>query len=299
MRTSWIAILMLLASTAILAAESRTAHQEVAAEPSAVVEIKNVAGSINVLAWDKPLVAATAELHGAELGLAVSSQAGQIEVQITGYEGHSNAPGEQREALLTVQVPKTSRVTVNAVSARVDSTGLLAEQRLQSVSGTIHAELATGDVDAKTVSGDIGLRGHGQSSHVTMSSVSGAMELADGAGDLHATTVSGSLTAMVNATHTVSAHTTSGNITLSGNLMPGASLDANSISGRIRINERAPEGFSYDLKSFSGDIDDCFGQQPQRTREHGPGSTLSGTRGAGGAKIQINTLSGGVSICDK
>jgi DUF4097 and DUF4098 domain-containing protein YvlB len=299
MRTSWIATLALLASTAILAAESRTVHQQVAAEPTAVVVIKNVAGSINVQAWDKPQVAATAELHGAELGLEVSSQGGQIVVQITGYEDHSNGFGDHREALLTVQVPKMSRVTVNAVSAPIDSTGLLAEQHLQSVSGAIHAELATGDVDAKTVSGYIGLRGHGQSSHVTLSSVSGVMELTDGGGDLHATSVSGNLTAAVDATHTVSAHTTSGNITLSGSLTPGASLDANTISGHVRINERAPQGFSYDLKSFSGDINDCFGQQPQRTHEHGPGSSLSGTRGAGSATIKVNTLSGAVSICDQ
>jgi hypothetical protein len=298
MRAALMIVVTLLAGTIALAAESRTEQQQVAAAPDGTVVINNVAGSIDVQAWDQEQVAATAQLEGPALGLRVSSESGRTKVSITGYGEHSMGFGAHGEAQLSVRVPKMSRIELSGVSADMTTRGLLGAQRLQSVSGTIRADLSTGDMDARTVSGNIELHGNGQPSHVTMSSVSGDMSLTNGAGDLQASTVSGSLVAALNAAHTVSAHTTSGDISLSGNLAPGASLEGNSITGRVQIQERTPAGFSYDLESFNGHIEDCFGQEPQRTGKYGPRSELSGTRGVGDAKIHIKTLSGEVSLCD-
>ena len=59
-----------------------------------------------------------------------------------------------------------------------------------------------------------------------------------------------------------------------------------------RQNER-------EIESFSGDIENCFGQTTRDTSKYAPGSELNFTRGNGGARVEIETLSGEISICDR
>ena len=290
-----------MASVQARGSEARTLQQQVAADPAGEVTIENVAGSIQVLGWDRREVVATAEVHGADLALQVDAQHGRTKVRISGYHRfwEKLLGQEQRSAQLTVYVPKTSQVDISAVSATVDCTGITGAQYLHSVSGRIHADPASGDLSASSVSGDIDLHGNGRSSRFDLRSVSGQVSLVHGAGDLQASTVSGAIAAALDAAHRVQLRTTSGDISISGSLARGASVDANTLSGGVRVREQAPAGFSYALRSLSGGLDDCFGQATERDAAHGPGRNVSGTRGAGDAIIEIKTLSGDASICDR
>ena len=53
------------------------------------------------------------------------------------------------------------------------------------------------------------------------------------------------------------------------------------------------------MSSFSGDIENCFGQKSRDTSKYTPGSELNFTQGKGGARVEIETLSGEISICDR
>jgi len=75
---------------------------------------------------------------------------------------------------LRVQVPRGSELDVSAVSADVTSTDVQGVQRLKTVSGEIRADIAQSDVEAKTISGDIALSGHGQPARLHVSTVSAA-----------------------------------------------------------------------------------------------------------------------------
>ncbi len=287
-----------------LAADNGTVQKQVSAEPRGDVAVNNVAGSIEVIGWDRAEVMATARLHGAGLGLQVDSRGHDTRVEITGYNRGSSVFGSdsigEREAMLTLHVPRQSSLTVNAVSASVRSSQVRGSQRLHAVSGAVTADLAAAPVTIRTVSGSIDLRGNGQSASVEVESVSGSIHLENGGGDLKAHSVSGNLQATLSPAHRVDIHTTSGNITISGALAPDAVLDAASISGGIGIHTQAPSGFKYEASSFSGSLEDCFGAPPQNGGRFGPGAQrLSGTRGAGSAQIHIKTLSGTVSLCDR
>lgn len=291
------------------AADERTVQRQVSADPRGDVTINNVAGSIDVSGWDKSQVAVTADLHGEDLGLEVTSEGSHSQVRVTGYGdgrfdfglglfnffGRSAAPGEAR---LTVRVPRQSRLKVTGVSAGIQSSGVLGEQRLQSVSGDIRAELAAADVDVRTVSGDIRLRGNGQDAHLRANSVSGDVTLSQGAGDLQATTISGDLQASLSPARTLRLRTTSGDITLGGTLARDATVQVDTLGGHVSIHARAEDGFAYDVSSFTGDIGDCFGQSPVRNNQYGPGMRMAGTRGAGDGNVHIRTLSGDISLCD-
>src|SRR5256884_4870284 len=161
-------------------ADSRSFERAVPAEPRGVVDISNVSGRVEVIGWDRPEVNVRGELDEGVERVDVTSEHGRTVVKVvlphTGHHG---------DAELRVKVPKESEVDVSAVSAEVTTSGVLGEQRLSAVSGDITAEFA-GDLEVKTVSGEVKLKGHGQPARLHVSSVSGDVRLEHGSGDLEA-----------------------------------------------------------------------------------------------------------------
>jgi DUF4097 and DUF4098 domain-containing protein YvlB len=93
--------------------------------------------------------------------------------------------------------------------------------------------------------------------------------------------------------------TTSGNFSFDGRLTPDARIDVQTMSGDVSLSAVAPQGLAVEARSFSGDIDNCFGVKSERESEHGPGTRLEATRGAGKARITLKTFSGNVEVCDR
>jgi DUF4097 and DUF4098 domain-containing protein YvlB len=288
-------ILTVLLAGAIGAARADTFDKQVSADPHGSVVVSTVGGDVEVTGWDKPQVDVHADVSSGQR-VEVTSGSGHVDVRV--IRAGQSWWGGGGEAHLTVRVPQGSELEVIAVSAEVKSTGMLGVQRLQTVSGGIVADLAT-DADVKTVSGDARLRASGRPAHLRINSVSGDVSLVNAAGDLEASTVSGMLRAVLSPANSVRAHTTSGDLTLTGKLASGITLDAQTISGEIQVHAQAEAGYDYDVSSFSGDIENCFGQQAARTSEYGPGKRLAGTRGKGGGKVRLKTLSGTVNLCDR
>jgi DUF4097 and DUF4098 domain-containing protein YvlB len=273
-------------------AESKSFERQVPADARGAVDISNVSGRIEVVGWDRSEVSVRGELDEGVERVDVTSEHGRTIVKVvlphTGHHG---------DAELRVKVPKESEVDVSAVSAEVTTSGVLGEQRLNAVSGDITAEFA-GDLEVKTVSGEVRLKGHGQPARLHVSSVSGDVRLEHGAGDLEAGTVSGSLVVSLDSAKSVRARTTSGDLRFEGKLARGADFDATSVSGDLHVRASADGGYSYEARSFTGDITNCFGAAPVE-RQHGPGHTLEGARGDGAGHVRLKTMSGDIQLCDR
>src|SRR5207302_6694717 len=134
-----------------------------------------------------------------------------------------------------VQIPKDSELTVSAVSADVATAGVTGVQRLNTVSGDITAELGGSDLELKSVSGDVELKGHGQPARLHVSTVSGDVHLEHGAGDLEAGTVSGAMVVSLDSARSVRARSTSGDLRFEGRLTRGATVDASTVSGDLNV----------------------------------------------------------------
>jgi DUF4097 and DUF4098 domain-containing protein YvlB len=206
--------------------------------------------------------------------------------------------GRDGDAHLHVQIPKDSELTVTAVSADVTTSGVLGLQRLNAVSGDVTAELGAADLELKTVSGSVKLKGHGQPARLHVSTVSGDVTLDHGAGELEAGSVSGALVISLDSARSVRLRSTSGDVHFEGNLARDASFDGTSVSGDFKIRASAEGGYGYELSSFSGDITNCFKAQ-QVERDHTPGHTLEGTRGDGAGHLRLKTMSGDIDLCDR
>jgi hypothetical protein len=288
------ATMALLASAAAYGGSESGFAQAVPAEPKGAVEISNVSGNVEVVGWDRPEVSVRADLGEAER-VDVSSDHGHTRVKVV-----LPHPGHGGGADLHVKVPKESEVTVSAVSADVVSSGVLGQQRLHTVSGDITAELAGSDVEVKTVSGDVKLKGHGQPARLHVGAVSGDVRLEHGAGELEAGTVNGTLVVSLDSARSVRLHTTSGDLHFEGTLTRGADFDATAISGDLNVRASADGGYNYDVSSFSGEISNCFGVEPnERPHGHGPEHKLQGTRGEGAGRMHLKTMSGDIQVCDR
>jgi DUF4097 and DUF4098 domain-containing protein YvlB len=286
------ACLVALAASAAAAAAT-TFDKQVEAEARGIVEISNTSGSVEVSGWDKPQVSVHAELGGAVERVEVTSEPGRTLIKVL-LPGHSWGDGE---AKLHVQVPRGSELHLSTVSAEASVSGVVGAQRINVVSGNVATEIAGADLELKSVSGDVKVRGHGQSARLYVSSVSGDVNLAHGAGDLEMSSVSGTLVITLDSAHSVRARTTSGDLRFEGKLTRDASFEATSVSGDLKVRAPAEGGYSYDLSSFSGDIENCFGAK--REKSGGVGHSLSGTLGAGAGHVRLKTMSGDIELCDR
>ena len=276
-----------------------TFEREVAAQAKGIVEVTSTTGTVDVTAWDRAAVAVKAEL-GAEVDHVEVTSSGDhtvVRVQLK-HHGMGGSDGD-RETHLRVQVPKDSELDASTVSANLTSAGVQGIQRLKSVSGDLTAEMGPSDFDAKSVSGTLKLRGHGQPARLHISTVSGDIELKHGAGDLEATTVSGEISVELTPARSVRLRSTSGDITFDGRLLRGTDFDGQSVNGDLKVRAAAEDGLQYEIQSLTGDIRDCFNVKAERSSEYGPGEKLNGTRGAGGAHVRLKTMSGEIELCDR
>lgn len=274
-----------------------TFEREVAAQAHGVVNVSNVNGTIDVTAWDRAAVAVKAEL-GADVDHVEVTSSGDHTVIRVQLRPHSHDWGHD-ETHLRVQVPKDSSLEVSGVSANVTSAGVLGAQHLKTVSGDVTAEIGGSEIDVKSVSGSLKLRGKGQPAKLHVSTVSGDLELKHAAGDLEATTVSGEIIADLESAHSVRLRSTSGDINFEGRLLRGADFDAQSVNGDLKVRGAFEDGFHYEVQSLTGDITNCFNVKAERANEYGPGEKLNGTRGGGNGHVRLKTMSGEIELCDR
>src|ERR1700722_9944031 len=290
----------LLAASIMAHADERRFDQQLPADPHGIVEISNFSGRIDVTGWDQPQVSVLANLPSGVENLDFRSDRGRTTISVKPKATFGFGFGVGGDVDLKVKVPRGSEVDVTAVSGDVISTGVTGRQRLQNVSGSIRADIAQADVEAKTVSGDVTLHGEGKPAELHLTTISGTIRLERGAGDVEANTTSGEISLQVDSGRSVRMRTISGDLVFRGSLAKDADVDAQTVSGDVKLHAKPETAYEYEVTTFSGDIDNCFNVKSERTSRYGPGERLSGSRGDGnGGHVRIKTMSGDVSLCDK
>jgi DUF4097 and DUF4098 domain-containing protein YvlB len=292
------AAIALVASAAVWGGDSPgTFEREVAAPARGVVEISSTNGTVDVSGWDRAAVSVKAELAADVDRVEVTNSGDHTVVRVMQHHSGMSFSGHD-ETHLRVQVPKDSEVDVSTVSANMTSAGVLGAQRLKSVSGDITAEIGPSDIEAKSVSGSLKLRGKGQPAKLHVSTVSGDLELKHAAGDLEATTVSGEATVELDPARSVRVRSTSGDIHFEGRLARGADFDGQTVSGDLKVRAAAEDGLTFEAATVTGDINDCFKVEAENSK-YGPGHKLNGSRGGGSAHVRLKSMSGEIDLCDR
>lgn len=224
------------------------------------VRVKTVSPDINIIASEGKQV--RAHLHG-ETVSTVSGQPVKLEAQLKGDT-------------LMIEAKPRPNVSINRNTVAVDvyvPSGFGGDINLETTSGTIKlSDFSLNRLYAKSISGDIGVLSV-DTAATSVKTTSGDIQVSGFSGDLDFYSISGSLDAAFSEfSSDVTGKTVSGSLTL-----------------------RLPDGAAFELDSdtVSGRIDCDFpvtvtGTQPKRG--------LKGTVGNGSSSIDIQTVSGNISI---
>lgn len=295
-RNPWLAAAILAAIAAPAAAEQQITKRASVA-PDATVDVSNIAGSVKVSAWDKNEVELVAELEGDKDVLKFEANTRMVRIEVDPPDDRFGR--DQKDARLTLRVPQGARLNVDTVSADIAVTGVRGEQELGSVSGAVGTQAYDAPVKAASVSGEVTVTGNGGKAAVTADNVSGTTTVTGVRGSVEGEVVSGEFHVTVAAADRVELSSVSGEITVNAELTSTARVELESVSGALSLTLKPPVHANFDIETFSGDIDNCFGPKAGDTGKYTPGSELSFTQGSGGARIEMQTLSGEIRICDR
>ncbi len=287
----------LFAAMAAPAAAQQNITKRATVAPDATIEVSNVQGSVEVAAWDRNEVELVAVLESDkdEIEFEASSRMVRIEVdRPDGKYGRDNS-----EARLKLRVPAGAVLVADTVSADITVSGVRGEQELESVSGNVGTQAFDAPVKTASVSGDVTVTGNGGKAPVRTENVSGTATVTGVRGSFEGEVVSGEIHATIAAAEDIEVNSVSGDITIDADLAQSARVEMESVSGTIDFRIKPPVNADFDLESFSGDIDVCFGPKARQTSKFTPGTELSFSQGNGGARIELQTLSGEIRICDR
>jgi DUF4097 and DUF4098 domain-containing protein YvlB len=284
--------------TATSAWAEQTVDRTLPADPTATVHIENLAGSVEIIGWDRNEVHVTGTLGDDVEELEFTSDGDDIEIVVQLPDSSSGRwHGESRinaDADLRVQVPKASDIEVETVSAFIKASEVSGSLELESVSGEILVSGNPSDVEAESVSGTIRVKG--SNTVVEAASVSGSVYLEGVAGSVEAGSVSGNVAVEAETLDDGEFETVSGSIKFTGSLSSGAHLDAESHSGNVTLELPGTTAASFSVETFSGQIESDFGPQATRTSKHHPGKSLRFSTGNGQARVVVETFSGSVRL---
>jgi DUF4097 and DUF4098 domain-containing protein YvlB len=293
----------LLAAVLAAAAAPATAQQQVTKRATvaadATVEVSNVQGGVTITAWDKNEVELVARLESPKDELDFEASERHVRIEVERPKGKYGRHDDEDDAYLTLRVPARARLVVDTVSADIGVTGVRGEQTLESVSGEVRTQAFDAPVRANAVSGDITVTGNGGGAAVTTENVSGTSTVTGVRGEYRGEVVSGEINATVAGAERLEVSSVSGDLDVQAELKPTARVEMGSVSGTVTLRIKPPVNADFDLESFSGDIENCFGQKARDTSKYSPGSELNFTQGNGGARVEIETLSGEISVCDR
>lgn len=287
----------ILAAVAAPAAAQQTLTKRASVASDVTIEVSNVQGSVEISAWDKDEVELVAELESDKDELEFEATTRKVRIEVD--RPVSRYGRDQDDAHLTLRVPRAARLDVDTVSADITVAGVRGAQTLQSVSGVVETQAFDAPVSASAVSGDLTVTGNGGKAAVKTENVSGMSTVTGIRGDYSGEVVSGEIQATIASAGEVDVNSVSGDIVLNAELAPGGEIDLETVSGTLTLKLKPPVNADFDIESFSGDIDVCFGPKSRSTSKYTPGSELVFTQGKGGARVELQSLSGEIRVCDR
>ncbi len=190
-----------------------------------------------------------------------------------------------------VTVPVGARVSARSWSGSVSVKGVRGELESRTQSADVDIRDA-GRIDVESLSGDVSVQGvNGES---MIHTVSGDVDLGGARGDVEVETVSGDIDLRDVVAKQIRTHTTSGDVSFAGQILPDGRYEYNTHSGEIRLSLPTEVGAQLSLGPFSGGIESDFPITLKTGTD--PGKRLSFTLGHGTARIIAETFSGDITL---
>ncbi len=288
----------LLSSGAALAATP--INQTRALNADGEVHVENISGLIKVRVWNESKVQISGSLGEGVEKLVIEGDARRLHIKVKypdrkGWFNWGGGTNVKEATQLEVMVPIKATLDLDAVSANIDVQGSAAPQMtissvsgdssvlasspgklsVESVSGNVTLKLTSPQVSVNTVSGDIKMLGHLN-------------------GRLDVETVSGDVELDTPVLNQLNFNSVSGDGRFQTSLSNNGRIKMESVSGDLRLSLPKTISGEFKVESFSGDISSAFGKVVKE--EYGPGQSLNARIGEGKSVVNLNTMSGDVTI---
>jgi DUF4097 and DUF4098 domain-containing protein YvlB len=198
-----------------------------------------------------------------------------------------------------VTVPYEASAEVHSVSGDLSVTGVKGEVRLETVSGDVKGSALMRLAAAKSVSGDVVLSNVESDSTLVLTAVSGDVTATNvKARAIEVSAVSGDTVLEQCFADRAQVSTVNGDISYSGKLSKAGRYELKTHSGDIVLHHQGSP-FEVAASTFSGDIkfDQALpGNANASTNRYGPGRSVRGTVGGGGAYLELTTFSGDIIV---
>ena len=254
------------------------------------VEVNTIAGSVDVVGWDRDQVEITGTLGENVEKLEITGDANELKISV---EPEHGAHGKV-EAELSIKVPTRASVEIDTVSADLSVQRLAGSADLQAVSGKITVADRPSSLEVESVSGGVTVAFAPDRSD--LEAVSGDIEIADGTGNLEVSNVSGDIAVKGGQLDGASVETVSGAIHWDAAIAGRGPFDMESMSGSVALTVPASVAADFEVSTFSGNISSDLGPAPERTSKYAPGRELKFTAGSGGPRVSLSSFSGSVKI---
>lgn len=278
-----------LAAAAVLPAMAGTPIQQTRPlDARGRVEIENLKGKVEVVAWDRAEVKLSGTLGDGVERLSVEGDGRVLRIKVQ-YPSRNRSAAPSR---LVVQMPVLADLDVETVSADISVNGMASrELELESVSGDIVANGAPRRGEISSVSGDIRVAMNGPSLRVETVSgqlvvqgrLNGAIALESVSGDIRLDTLG-------EPARKLSASSVSGDMDLELGLAEDGEIRMESVSGDLRLRLPASLSAQVSGESFSGDL--IAPGAKIHKEAFGPGSSFRVRYGSGKGDVRLQTFSG-------
>lgn len=266
-----------------------TIDQHRPAAPDGAIDIENMAGSIKVTGWDKPEIVVSGRLGSRASGLQFSGGPNRTRIEV---ETEGNPHGVHSD--LDIKVPAGSRLRIEGFEASITVIGVTGSVEAETVNGSISLSGGVKDVDLQAVNGAVEVAK--ASGRIKAESVNGSVTVRDSSGQLEASTVNGALVVTGGTWEQVRIETVSGSLRFEGSLTRRSTLEAETVSGSAEFAFPADLGIDFQVSTFSGDVDNELGPAATKQGRFSPEKELSFSVAGGGAKVTVQTLSGGIRL---
>jgi DUF4097 and DUF4098 domain-containing protein YvlB len=244
--------------------------------PGASISVVNDSGPVTLRAGSANQVLVTATPRSSKVEVNSTQHGNRIDVRSQSQQG---AKPEERRVDYEIQVPPDASVMVRASTGPVKVQGLNGDISVEGENSPVEVRDSNGQVHVRTVGGPITLTSL-RDGHVEAMSVSGEMTLNN---------VSGKV---------VTANTTAGPISFSGDCAGGGQYSLSSHSGNIEVALPASASVDVSARSVTGSVEDGIPltPPPHPTAAVDQGKSFAGTSNAGASSLRLRTFGGKIRV---
>ena len=253
-------------------------------QPGTRLQLDNHFGDVTIRTWNRSAV----RVQGSHpSGTTVDVQSGGSLLQID-----ADRPGSHSNPITySLTIPADMPIEVEVIQGDVDVAGTRAGMDIQSVHGSITVVGGADVLALESVQGLITVTG--AEGRVNVTSVNQGIELADIRGDVQAEAVNGRIRMRGIDAGRVSAETVNGSVSYEGAIRNDGWYRFSTHNGGIELTIPANAGATFTASTFNGTLHTAF---PVTLHEAKEGKEFTFTLGSGGARIELESFNGTMSI---